>query len=38
MSIDEESDVEMEEVIDDNNLWLHQFQNELQEAADKEIL
>jgi hypothetical protein len=29
MSIDKESDVEMEEVIDENDPWLHQFQKEL---------
>jgi hypothetical protein len=38
MSIDKESDVEMEEVINENNSWLPQFQKELQEAADEEIL
>jgi hypothetical protein len=37
-NIDKESDVKMEEVIDENNPWLYQFQKELQEAADEEIL
>jgi hypothetical protein len=38
MFIDKESDVEMKEVINENDSWLHQFQKELQEAADEEIL
>jgi hypothetical protein len=38
MSTDEESDVKMKEVIDENDSWLYQFQKELQEAADEEIL
>jgi hypothetical protein len=38
MFIDKESDVKMKEVINENDLWLYQFQKELQEAADEEIL